>query len=72
MFVLFFVSDGAGAVPLAKSWHKKRWILAKIEYNEQGLNLRFVVTTFRGGKAKVLFDLYEDRGESENWIKRRP
>ena len=53
----------------AKSWHKKRRVLAKVEYNEKGLNRRFVVTSFRADKASVLFDLYEDRGESENWIK---
>ena len=53
----------------AKSWHKRRRVLAKIEYNEQGLNRRFVVTSFRVNGAHKLFDLYEDRGASENWIK---
>lgn len=53
----------------AKSWHKKRRVLVKIEYNEKGLNCRFLVTSFRVGVGKGLFDLYEDRGESENWIK---
>lgn len=53
----------------ARSWYKKRRVLVKIEYNEQGLNCRFVLTSFRVGKAKDLFDLYESRGASENWIK---
>ncbi|MGB9719943.1 MAG: IS1380 family transposase, partial [bacterium] len=53
----------------ARSWYKRRRVLAKVEYNEKGLNLRFVVTSFSRGEAEGLFDLYEDRGESENWIK---
>jgi len=53
----------------AKSWRKRRRVLVKVEYNSKGLNLRFLVTSFRVGKAKDLFDLYEDRGASENWIK---
>lgn len=53
----------------ARSRHKKRRVLAKVEYNEQGLNCRFVVTSFRVGKTQALFDLYEDRGANENWIK---
>ncbi len=41
----------------------------KVEYSSKGLNLRFLVTSLRLGKSGELFDLYEVRGASENWIK---
>lgn len=53
----------------AKSWQKRRRVLVKVEYGFEGLNLRLVVTSLRRGKARDLFDLYEDRSKSENWIK---
>ncbi len=53
----------------AGSWERRRRVLAKVEWNDKGLNRRFVVTSFRRGKACELFDLYEDRGRCENYIK---
>jgi hypothetical protein len=53
----------------AESWGKSRRVLAKVEYNQEGLNRRFVVTSFWKGKACEFFDLYEDRGQCENYIK---
>lgn len=53
----------------ARSWERSRRVLAKVEYCAEGLNLRFVVTSLRRGKARELFELYNRRGECENWIK---
>ena len=53
----------------ARSWDRRRRVVVKIEYGDEGLNVRFLVTSFRTGKACELFRLYGKRGESENWIK---
>ena len=49
----------------AKSWSRHRRILMKTEVNSEGLNERFVVTSFRG-RALTLYDFYVGRGEVEN------
>lgn len=51
-----------------QSWSRSRRIVAKVEYTALGKNLRFVVTN-RLGKAKDIFDWYEQRGQAENFIK---
>ena len=40
-----------------------------MEYGALGANVRFVVTSFRRGRVKDLFELFEQRGACENWIK---
>jgi IS4 transposase len=42
--------------------------VAKIERTREGVNLRFLVTN-RKGRAKQIFDWYEQRGQAENFIK---
>ena len=53
----------------AKTWNRKRRVIAKIEYTAKGANPRYVITNLPG-KAKVLYDkLYCARGDMENRIK---
>jgi hypothetical protein len=51
-----------------RSWSGSRRIIAKVEYGPLGKNLRFVVTN-RRGRARDIFDWYEQRGQAENFIK---
>ncbi len=51
-----------------RSWSRARRIVAKVECTAVGKNLRFVVTN-RLGRAKEIFDWYEQRGQAENFIK---
>ena len=54
----------------AKSWHVDRRIAARIEATAQGLDIRYVVTSFTHGSAEWLYDsLYCARGQAENLIK---
>jgi hypothetical protein len=53
----------------AKSWDRRRRIIAKVEVNTMGINRRFVVTNRQDLKPQALYDHYTDRGESENFIK---
>jgi len=52
----------------AHSWSHPRRVVAKIERTAEGMNLRFVVTN-RRGRAKSIFQWYEQRGQAENYIK---
>ncbi len=52
----------------AKRWSRSRRVVAKIERTPEGMNLRFLVTN-RKGRAKEIFDWYEQRGQAENFIK---
>lgn len=53
----------------AKSWNRRRRIIAKVEWSDQGQNLRFLVTSLQG-RADHLYKEYDMRGEaSENSIK---
>lgn len=52
----------------AGRWSRSRRVVAKIERTRDGLNLRFLVTN-RKGRAKDIFDWYEQRGQAENFIK---
>ncbi len=53
----------------AKTWNRKRRVIAKIEHTDKGSNPRYVITNLTG-KAKTLYDkLYCARGEMENRIK---
>ena len=54
----------------AKSWGKQRRVVARIEASTQGLDIRFVVTSFARGSAEWLYDsLYCARGQAENLVK---
>ena len=54
----------------AKSWHVYRRVAARIEATTQGLDIRYVVTSFMHGTAEWLYDsLYCARGQAENLIK---
>ena len=54
----------------ADSWTVERRVVAKIELNDKGLNLRFVVTNIQGLRASVLYTHgYCPRGEDELSIK---
>lgn len=53
----------------AKSWSRKRKVIARVEATSRGADIRFVVTNLRG-RAKVLYEkLYCARGQMENMIK---
>jgi hypothetical protein len=55
----------------AKSWGKtKRRVVARIEASTLGLDIRFVVTSLKGGSPERIYDtLYCARGQAENLIK---
>jgi len=53
----------------AKSWTRKRRFVARLEATGKGLDIRYIVTSLKGG-AKHLYDtVYCARGEMENFIK---
>ncbi|HEY4781368.1 MAG TPA: transposase, partial [Chthoniobacterales bacterium] len=53
----------------AKTWDKKRRIIAKAEHSDRGANPRYVVTNLEGGSERLYDDIYCARGEMENRIK---
>jgi hypothetical protein len=54
----------------ARSWHVDRRVIARIEATTQGLDIRYVVTSFTHGSAEWLYDsVYCARGQAENLIK---
>jgi hypothetical protein len=52
----------------AGSWPCSRWVIAKVEANEQGTNRRFIVSNRPGARVMIeaTYDDYAMRGESEN------
>jgi len=53
----------------AKSWKCERRLVARIEATAKGLDIRYIVTSLKGG-AKFLYEtVYCARGEMENFIK---
>ncbi len=51
----------------AGSWDRERRVVARIEATEQGLDIRYVVTSLRVGSAEWLYaSLYCARGQAEN------
>ena len=53
----------------AKSWSRKRKVIARVEATSKGSDIRFVVTNLPG-RAKVLYEkVYCARGNAENMIK---
>jgi hypothetical protein len=54
----------------AGSWDRERRVVARIEATEQGLDIRYVVTSLRIGGPEWVYDsLYCARGQTENLIK---
>ena len=54
----------------AKSWKTPRQVVAKAEHQENGTNLRFVVSNIKHLSAQALYDKsYCPRGDMENGIK---
>jgi len=54
----------------AESWHKKRRVVCKAEYNEHGGNTRFILTTDQVRDPETLYnDQYCMRGDMENKLK---
>src|SRR3954465_11656220 len=54
----------------AKSWSCERRVVARIEASTQGLDIRFVATSFARGSAEWVYDgLYCARGQAENLVK---
>jgi hypothetical protein len=52
----------------ARTWDRRRVVIAKAECGPEGTNLRFIVTNLRVNserKAEATYDLYVQRGESE-------
>ena len=52
----------------AGSWDVQRWVIVKVEVNQQGINRRAVVTNRPGAfiLPRATYDEFSDRGESEN------
>lgn len=54
----------------ADSWSIKRRIIFKVEYNEHGANMRFIVTNLRHTRRRFIYEtIYCGRGTMENYIK---
>jgi hypothetical protein len=54
----------------ARSWHRERRVVARLQASAQGLDLRYVVTSLPG-PAEMLYEaVYCARGQMENLIKR--
>ena len=54
----------------ASSWKYAQRVIVKIEYNEKGKNVRYIVTNFKHGNSGFLYrELYCGRGEMELYIK---
>jgi hypothetical protein len=53
----------------AKTWDKKRRVIAKAEHSDRGANPRYVVTNLEGSCQALYDELYCARGEMENRIK---
>jgi hypothetical protein len=53
----------------AGTWDRRRRIIAKAEYSDQGKNPRFLVTSLEGDPQALYDKLYCQRGDAENRIK---
>ncbi|MFQ5584802.1 MAG: IS1380 family transposase [Calditrichia bacterium] len=52
----------------AKSWSKEQRIIAKVEINGLGQNIRYITTNDEVSPPKEAYPFYGRRGESECWI----
>ena len=53
----------------AKSWARRRRVIARLEHGPKGANPRYVVTNLEGDGQRLYDQLYCQRGEMENRIK---
>jgi hypothetical protein len=54
----------------ARSWSKKRRVIARVEVSPNGRDTRYIVTNLEGGRGKHLYEkLYSACGQAENHIK---
>jgi hypothetical protein len=53
----------------AKSWRCERTLVARLEASAKGLDIRYVVTSLKGGARHLYETVYCARGEAENFIK---
>ena len=54
----------------ARSWSKSYRVIVKVEYNEKGSNIRFILTNLENAHRKFVYDkVYCGRGEMELMIK---
>lgn len=53
----------------ARSWDRRRRVIARLEHDGRGANPRFVVTSLQGDAQALYEQLYCARGEAENRIK---
>lgn len=53
----------------AESWKYEQRVVAKIEVNSMGTNIRFVVTKNRNNTPETIYRRYCGRGQMELWIK---
>jgi hypothetical protein len=53
----------------AKSWGCERTLVARLEASPKGLDIRYIVTSLKGGARHLYETLYCARGEAENFIK---
>ena len=54
----------------AGSWKYEQRVIVKIEYNEKGKNVRYIVTNFKHGNSCFIYqELYCGRGQMELYIK---
>ena len=53
----------------AKSWHRQRRVVARIEATTLGLDIRYVVTSLKATAKHLYETLYCGRGQAENFIK---
>lgn len=53
-----------------KSWAVARRIIARVEASDQGVDVRYIVTNFKTGRPKAVYErTYCRRGQMENFIK---
>jgi hypothetical protein len=53
----------------AKSWKRSRRVAARIEATQQGLDIRYAVTSLKGSPKHLYETIYCARGQAENSIK---
>jgi len=53
----------------ADTWDRERRVVTRLEYGEQGVNPRFVVTNLEERAEELYDEIYCARGEAENRIK---
>ncbi len=53
----------------ARTWTRRRRVIARLEHGAKGANPRYVVTNLEGGGQELYEQLYCQRGEMENRIK---